>query len=232
MFIREFKTRNKKTGKVYIKHQLVESYRTEAGPRQRIVMNLGKVDLKKSDWRRLAFVLEGRLSGQDSLLDEPEINAAADAAMRNYDFYKIRKKKETKKLKSIAIDPEKIGAGTCRSLGPELAGTGAWDRLSMDAILKEAGLERKSRELSKAAVLARLTAPASEASTIEWIRKRSSLAEIIDTAFLNIKKDPVYEVADVLLYHKEKIEILLREKEKDIFPTSSTLFLYDLTNCI
>ena len=71
---------------------MVESYRTEVGPRQRIVMNLGKVDLKKSDWRRLAFVLEGKLSGQNSLINEPEINRAADAAMRNYDFYKIRKK--------------------------------------------------------------------------------------------------------------------------------------------
>jgi transposase len=230
MFIREYKTKNKKTNKVYIKHQLVESYRTEAGPRQRIVMNLGKVDLKKSDWRRLAFVLEGRLSGQDSLIDEPEINAAADAAMRNYDFYKIRKRQDTKRHKSLTIDPLKIGAGTCRSLGPELIGLDAWDRLSMDAILKEAGLEKKSRDLAKAAVLARLIAPASEASTIEWIRKRSSVAEIIDTGLLNIKKDPVYEIADVLLYHKEKIERLLREKEKDIFPTGSTLFLYDLTN--
>jgi len=230
MFIREYKTKNKKTNKVYIKHQLVESYRTEAGPRQRIVMNLGKVDLKKSDWRRLAFVLEGRLSGQDSLIDEPEINAAADAAMRNYDFYKIRKRQDTKRHKSLTIDPLKIGAGTCRSLGPELIGLDAWDRLSMDAILKEAGLEKKSRDLAKAAVLARLIAPASEASTIEWIRKRSSVAEIIDTALLNIKKDPVYEIADVLLYHKEKIERLLREKEKEIFPTGSTLFLYDLTN--
>jgi len=230
MFIREYKTRNKKTGKVYIKHQLVESYRTEAGPRQRIIMNLGKVSLKKPDWRRLAFVLEGRLSGQDPLIDEPEINAAADAAMRNYNFYKIRKRQETLKHKSLTIDPQKIGASTCRSLGPELIGADAWDRLSMDEILKEAGLDVKSRKLAKAAVLARLIAPASEASTIEWIRKRSSVAEIIDTDLLNIKKDPVYGIADVLIYHKEKIERLLREKEKDIFPESSTLFLYDLTN--
>jgi len=63
MFIRQYKTKNKKTGKVYIKHQLVLSYRTEAGPRQRIIMNLGKVKLEKSQWRRLAFALEGRLSG-------------------------------------------------------------------------------------------------------------------------------------------------------------------------
>ncbi|TRZ50049.1 MAG: IS1634 family transposase [Dehalococcoidia bacterium] len=230
MFIREYKTKNKKTGKIYIKHQLVESYRTEAGPRQRIVMNLGKVNLNKSGWRKLAFVLEGKLSGQDSLLDEPGINAAADAAMKNYDFYKIRKKNKVPGGGTLTIDPEKVGATACRSLGPELAGASAWDRLSMDAILKEAGLDKKSRELTKATVLARLISPASEARTLKWIRKRSYVAEIINTDLLEVKKDPIYEIADILLYHKEAIEKLLREKEEAIFPDSSTLFLYDLTN--
>lgn len=230
MFIREYRTKNKKTGKIYIKHQLVESHRTEAGPRQRIVMNLGKVNLKKSDWRRLAFALEGKLSGQDTLLDEPEINAAADAAMRNYDFYKIRKKNEAPGGNSLTIDLEKVGTTACRSLGPELAGASAWDKLSMDTILKEAGLDKKSRELAKAVVLARLISPASEASTLKWIKERSSVAEIINTDLLNMKKDPIYEIADILLYHKKKVEKLLREKEETIFPDSSTLFLYDLTN--
>jgi len=230
MFIREYRTKNKKTGKIYIKHQLVESYRTEAGPRQRIVMNLGKVNLERSDWRRLAFALEGKLSGQDTLLDEPKINVAADAAMKNYDFYKIRKKNKAPAGKSLTIDLEKVGTCACRSLGPELAGASAWDKLSMDAILKDAGLDKKTRELAKATVLARLISPASEARTLKWIKERSSVAEIINTDLLSIKKDPIYEIADILLYHKEKVEKLLKEKEEQLFPSSSTLFLYDLTN--
>ncbi len=230
MFIREYRTKNKKTGKIYIKHQLVESYRNEAGPRQRIVMNLGKINLERSDWRRLAFALEGKLSGQDTLLDEPKINKAADAAMRNYDFYKIRKKNKVPAGKSLTIDLRKVSTCACRSLGPELAGNSAWDRLSFDTILKEAGLDIKSREIAKAVILARLIAPANEASTLKWIKDRSSVAEIINTDLLSIKKDPIYEIADILLYHKRSIEKLLSEKEKDIFPGSSTLFLYDLTN--
>ena len=204
--------------------------KNHTGPRQRIVMNLGKVDLKKPDWRRLAFALEGKLSGQDTLLDEPKINKAADAAMKNYDFYKIRKKNKAPKGRSLTIDPQKVSATACRSLGPELVGNDAWDRLSMDTILKDVGLNKKSRGLAKAVVLARLISPASEASTLKWIKERSSVAEIINTDLLSLKKDPIYEIADILLYHKEAIEKLLREKEKDIFPGSSTLFLYDLTN--
>jgi hypothetical protein len=48
MFIREYNTKNKKTGKVYSAHKLVESFQTEKGPRQRIVMQLGTLTLPKS----------------------------------------------------------------------------------------------------------------------------------------------------------------------------------------
>lgn len=58
MFIRETKTGNKKTGEAYIKHQLVESYRTKKGPRQRVILNLGQIKIARKDWRRLAFELE------------------------------------------------------------------------------------------------------------------------------------------------------------------------------
>ncbi|MBC8387350.1 MAG: IS1634 family transposase [Actinobacteria bacterium] len=230
MFIRQYRTKNKKNGKVYIKHQLVESYRTEKGPRQRIIMNLGKLNLPRSDWRRLAFSLEGKLSGQETLLEEPEISSAVNGIMRNYDFYKIRKKRKEAGGKFLTIDLEKVATSTCRTLGPELAGSSAWDRLTMDTILKDAGLDKKSRELAKAVILARLIYPASEAATLKWIRERSSLPEIINTELLNLKKDPIYAIGDILLYRKEAIEKLLREKEEQIFPTQSTLFLYDLTN--
>ena len=63
MHIKEYRTRNKKTKKVYIKHQLVESYRTQKGPRHRVVMNLGKLKIPRSEWRKLAFALKSRLAG-------------------------------------------------------------------------------------------------------------------------------------------------------------------------
>jgi len=120
MFIREYKTVNKKTGNTYIKHQLVESYRTQKGPRQKIVMNLGKVDLPTSEWRKLAFALEEKLSGQESLINDEKIAAAAASVMRNYDFYKARKKKEQLRTNFLTIDLEKVATSECRSLGPEL----------------------------------------------------------------------------------------------------------------
>ena len=230
MFIRQYKTKNKKTGKIYIKHQLVQSYRTGSGPRQRVVMNLGKLNLDRSEWRRLAFELEGRLSGQQSLIKEPEITSEVERVFKNYNFYKLRKKREDKKPDRLSIDLDKVATTNNRSLGPELVAEDAWHRLSMETILKGAGLDERSRAIAKASIFARLIRPSSELSALRWINNISSVDEIIDSGLADLKKNPLYQVADVLLYQKDAIEKGLRKREKEIFPAKNILFLYDLTN--
>ncbi len=66
MYIRATNTKNKKTGKSYTTHRLVETYQTEKGPRQRMVLSIGKLDLPKSRWKELAKALEYRLSGTEN----------------------------------------------------------------------------------------------------------------------------------------------------------------------
>jgi transposase len=230
MFIRQYKTKNKKTGKVYIKHQLVESYRTEKGPRQRVVMNLGKLKLPRSEWRKLAFALESRLAGQGTLVEDPKITAETERVLKRYNFYKLRKKKEKAKPKYLTINLEKLATTQNRSLGPELAAEYAWDKLDMDSILARAGIKKDAKGIAKAAIFAKLISPGSEAATLKWIKRRSSVPELIIGKLSELKKDPLYSTGDVLLYHKEKVEKALREAEEKIFPEKSTLFLYDLTN--
>ena len=77
MFIREYKTKNKKTDKIYKTHKLVESIRTEKGPRQRIVMGLGTLTLPKKQWKKLAAVIETKLTGQTLMpINRPTKNIA------------------------------------------------------------------------------------------------------------------------------------------------------------
>jgi hypothetical protein len=45
-----------------------------------------------------------------------------------------------------------------------------------------------------------------------------------------VSKDAIYEIADRLLVHKGKLEAALRNQEARLFPSQTTLFLYDLTN--
>lgn len=54
MFIRAVRASRGKLEPSCFSHQLVESLRTEKGPRQRLIMHLGTLDLPKPRWRELA----------------------------------------------------------------------------------------------------------------------------------------------------------------------------------
>ena len=67
MFVKEIKTRNRKTGAVYVKHSLVESVRTGDKVRPRVIINLGRLELPRELWPKLAEELACRLKGQGHL---------------------------------------------------------------------------------------------------------------------------------------------------------------------
>ncbi|PXF56324.1 MAG: hypothetical protein C4B58_13935, partial [Deltaproteobacteria bacterium] len=70
MFIRRVSHKNRKNRKEYYTYKLVESIRTERGPRQRDVLNLGvNFDLPKEQWKDLANCIEEIITGQLSLID-------------------------------------------------------------------------------------------------------------------------------------------------------------------
>ena len=69
MFIRKTRILNRKTKKTYFNYQLVEAFRTERGPRQRILLNLGAdLDLNKEDCKLLANRIETIVTGQQELI--------------------------------------------------------------------------------------------------------------------------------------------------------------------
>ena len=234
MFIKANKTKNKKNGKEYITHRLIESYRTENGPRQRVIMHLGELTLPKSEWRKLAFILENKLSGKNTLLEEdPEINVLASKLLDNHSFFKKREKnkldRENKK-ELLTIDIESVATVNSRSLGVELVANTFWEKLGFDSILKKCGLNNKEIDLSKGIILGRLIAPDSDLATLKWLKNSTSLIEMLDTDISKTGKNALYEISDILFSHKDTIEKALRDKEMLLFPDKKTLFLYDLTN--
>jgi len=233
MHIATITTKNKKTGKVYINHKLIQTVRTEKGPRSRVIMSLGQLNLPKDDLKKLAFVLEGRITGQASLFeDEGYITKIADEAMAHFDFNILRRKEkenvQDKDSVAVPVFLERTTLYETRSLGPELVGHQIWQKLQLDEILKSCGFNDYQRSLAQAVVIARLAEPGSERQTRNWIQKQTALTEII--ALNKVGKNQVYSIADQLLNHKEFIEKSLREKEADLFCKGHTLFLYDLTN--
>ena len=238
MYIRECVTTNKVTKTKYVTHRLVEAYRVTEGSiakvRQRIIMHLGTLELPKSDWPKLAKILEARLAGQNSLFeDDTQMATAADKAMDYYSFVQQRdEEKSARKQKQTicAIDLESVEHTMNRSLGPELVVHAFWERLGFDQLLQTCGLSSAEQSWAQAVVLGRLIQPASERQTDYWLKKKTSLLEMLEVDLSDTGKNAIYEIGDTLLSHKKQLEKELRKREEALFPQEHSLFLYDLTN--
>ena len=179
MYIRESKTRNKKTGKVYIKHSLVESVRTERGPRQRVVLTLGKLTVSREFWNDLALSLEACLTGTRELMnlscfDLPEgvlveISRLKGLARHHQKNQKARQIKEGGTARVYQeVDVKSLENTDSRTLGPELLAYQAWRLLGFDKLLDECGFTAKEQALAAAVIWGRLIRPGSDISTWRW----------------------------------------------------------------
>ena len=238
MYIRECVTTNKATKTKYLTHRLVEAYRVTEGSkakvRQRLIMHLGTLELPKSDWPKLAKILEARLAGQNSLFeDDTQMANAADKAMEYYSFVQNKaEEKSTRKQNQTfcSIDLESVENTMTRSLGPELVAHAFWERLGFDQLLQTCGLSPSEQAWAQAVVLGRLIEPASERQTGYWLKKKTSLLEMLEVDLTETGKNAIYEIGDTLLTHKKRLEQELRKQEEALFPQEHALFLYDLTN--
>ena len=235
MFIRESATKNKKTKTIYKTFKLVENYHTEKGSRQRVIMSLGTLNnLPKKRRRELAALLEARISGQHSFLEEDkEIAVIADEALKHNHFVKNQRTEiivNEENADMQLVDLNSASSSFYRSLGAELIAHTFWEKLGFDFILKDCGLDLKQLSIAKAVILGRLIHPQSELGTWRWFQQNTSLIEMTYKDLSSVGKDLFYEIGDLLFANKGKIEQALFTKEKSEFLLEKRIFLYDLTN--
>jgi len=242
MFIRESKTKNKKTGKVYIKHSLVESVRTERGPRQRVVLTLGRLAVDREHWKQLATALEAFLSGKAELMflagfelsEEVLSEIARTRAVARTHKARLGGAPATEEASPEPVyqevDVMSVHCSDSRSLGPELAAHQAWELLEFDQLLGRCGFSPREQALAATVIWGRLIQPGSDLSTWQWLRERSSLSEFFEADISRVHKDQVYKIADKLLLHKDRLEEELYDRQCAVFPERESLFLFDLTN--
>jgi transposase len=238
---------NKENGEIYVKHKLVASVRTDNGPRQKIIMPLGTLTIPRIDWRRLAHALECRITGQQSLLEDNDADlerlalklVSNNKLSKNLEIHNEIKQKEQKEQQEetnnnryVPIDLSSVKIMKTRGLGGELLCMKAWFMLGFTDILKKLKFSMTSISLTMVLLFGRMLSPGSERHTIGWFRKRSALQEIQGVSDLNeCGKDRYYEVADDLYINKNRIEDMLYQKGRELFPhTQSTIYLYDITN--
>jgi len=232
MFIRATVTKNRKTGKEYLTHRLVETVQTEKGPRQRMVLSIGQLDLPQKRWKELAKALEYRLAGTENFAPD-DIQMIADDVMKNrIDMVSNQQANVERTEHAIyeTIDLNSVGSSDSRSIGPEIACCSTWKLLGLSGILTDVGLSQREISLAKIVVMGRLICPGSDQATWEWYRHQSSLRELLPEDSEEIGRNAIYEIADLLLLHKDSIEKALYAKTIGVHNTAPSIFLFDLTN--
>ena len=234
MYIVKKETKDKKTGSVYYFHQLVENIKTETGKnKKRVVFHLGLLNLPDDKIKILGKMIELRIYGRKETSRYPKLEKIADQALIKYrDKQKLEVKvqKEAEAAQFVEIDLKSTNQTSCRSVGCEIICEFFWRQLHLSAILRECKFSWKEIDLVKVILFGRLISPGSELQTIYWFFNQSSLLETLSSDLKKTGKDAFYEISDLLYANKDKIEHLLREKTKQLFPYSDTIYLYDLTN--
>ena len=236
MYIREIQKKNPSSSKVFISHRLIESVRTPRGPRQRVVINLGQIDLPKESWKELANRIEDLLRGYER--STVPLSAGIEALARHYTKQILRKQRNEKKECDILegqqdfrnVDINAVSSSDGKSVGAEHAGLEAMKALGFLDLFRRLRFTDDASNLATLQVVGRLVHPGSERELRRYAKEQSALDELLGTDFSSVGHNMLYHNSDLLFKHKETIERFLRMRSREIFSLGETIILYDLTN--
>lgn len=236
MFIRKTTHTVPKTGQKYHTYKLVESIRTERGPRQHTILNLGAhFSLPKENWQELANRIEAIISGQKDLFPVSEeieqyAQMYAQRIIRRIGKRDPQPIKEQKEKDFHSVDINTLENEQVRSVGGESVVLETIKELKLDQKLEELGFNQSNIEAAIGVITARLLNPGSERATHIWLINNTSLDDLLGTSFEPLSQDRVYKVSDRLLKFKDEIEMHLSNQERHLFNLDENILLYDLTN--
>ena len=234
MFIRKVPHKNKRNRKEYHTYKLVESIRTQRGPRQRDVLNLGvNFDLPKEQWKDLANCIEGVITKQRPLFDYPRV---ITTLAKKYAKAIIRQQAcavdegEDTCADYQVVDVNSVDSEDARTLGAEYVVYETIRELEVDRKLKKLGLSDLQTAVALGVMAGRMIAPGSERATHQWLQSITGLDELMGVDLSGVSLDSVYKASDLLLKNKDALEEHLRRTERQLFDLEEKIILYDLTN--
>ncbi len=211
MFIRPCYRRIK--GKRQAYWALVESYRTERGPRQRTIAWLGRV--KESERAGVKRAAQGKNKPRYSQLQ----------------FFDHEDKPQAE---WVEVDTANIRVEN------QLAFGGAWlameliRRLQLGELFEDVIAEGKEdipwAKIALILVICRVCNPSSELHIAEHYYKSTALPELLGVPAEKINHHRLYRALDHLLPHKEALERHLKNRLGTLFDLDYDLLLYDVTS--
>jgi transposase len=223
MFIRQ--CFRKKDGKRHAYWALVESYRTDAGPRQRIVAWLGKLD----EAGRLGVERAARST------DPSPTNGSATAyGEQQLSLFSQVDDDTPTEPQWVEVDASKVRVENCRKFGGPWLALEVARKLHLDEFLQgvmPSGQERVAWWRSALIlVVARLCHPSSELYLSEQWYPKSALPQLLGVPADRVDDNRLYRTLDQLLPHKEKLEIHLKNRMGQLFDLEYDLLMYDITS--
>ena len=195
--------------KEHVYWELVESIRTERGPRQRVVTYLGDINQaegvgvkqaaeeKQGDWQSRLFDAEG----------EPDW---------------------------VEVDTKRVQVGRVRDFGGYWLGLQMLDKLELPSFLEQT-LPHGQEDIewyimSLALILWRLCEPSSELHIEEHLYDKSPLGDLLGIPDDKMNDNRLYRSLDNLLPHKSALEKHLKGRLGELFDLEYDLLLYDITS--
>jgi hypothetical protein len=206
MFIRP--CRRRKNGATHAYWALVKSYRTERGPRQRVVAYLGKLDERG----RLGVKQAAGQNSKDrpaSLFPEPE------------PFW-------------VEVDAARVCVENSRHFGGPWLGLELARALKLPEFFRKVIPDGRAdipwSTMALVLILCRLCKPSSELYIAEHFYRQSALPDLLGVPVDKVDDHRLYRALDALLPHKEALETYLKKRLGDLFDLEYDLLLYDVTS--
>jgi hypothetical protein len=216
MFLRRY-TRTK-NGKQHTYFALVESVRTEAGPRQQVVAHLGELNSdQERRWQRTVVFYNRHGEAQELRLfpDDDDVPAPDDANV-------------------VRVRLDKVGWSNGRRFGDVWLARWLWQLLDLDRIVARHVPQDKETvapaDIVAIEVINRLCQPCSEFALAEHWYASTALEDLTGVPDAAVTKDRLYRTLDQLLQAQEQIENDLQERLGSLFQLDYELLLYDLTS--
>jgi transposase len=216
MFLRRY--RRTKNGKTHVYYALVESIRTGAGPRQRVVAHLGELN-HEQERRWQHTVRFHNQQGEDQQLrlfpDDLQVPSPDDPDL-------------------VRINLKSVGWANPRQFGDVWLALWLWRLLKLDEILDRHVPQGKETirpaDIVAIEVINRLCKPCSEFALAEHWYASTGLEDLLGIPDSAVTKDRLYRTLDQLLRAQTAIERDLEKQLGTLFRLDYSLVLYDLTS--
>ena len=211
MFIRP--CYRKKNGKSHAYWALVESYRTDRGPRQRVVAYLGQ--LKDAERRGVKRAAEGN----------------KESPFRQLQLFDHDNKPEPE---WVEIDTANVRVENQLDFGGPWLAMELMRKLRLDKLLESVmpcgGEDIPWAKMALVLAISRLCNPSSELFIAEHYYKSTAMPELLGIPAEKINQQRLYRALDKLLPHKEALEKHLKDRLGSLFDLEYDLLLYDVTS--